>query len=219
MTLSQDARAAIADAPAPESASRPPPRARPRRPSDAPTPIAMRRLARGPEAEETDASPTQNDDDLCTSTGGSPEDDIPPQGSPPPEPANPHASYPAHPARDSSHATRDDPILMITEKSKWKPLTSGVNNFARWTESRMKASAFDPAQRTLSTPYLNSTAHAIDILFNMEHSARDIVVAAFIREAAREDDPTVLLEHSGMVQQLQHIQKYLSRSLIHKHTY
>ena len=73
----------------------------------------------------------------------------------------------------------------------------------------MKASAFDVAQTTLATPYLNSTASAIDILFDMEHHARDVVLGAFVREAARDDDPSTLLDYSGVVPAMTQIQKYL----------
>ena len=110
---------------------------------------------------------------------------------------------------NASRESRDDPILMHSEKAKWKPLTSGVNSFIRWTDARMKASAFDVAQTTLATPYLNSTASAIDILFDMEHHARDVVLGAFVREAARDDDPSTLLDYSGVVPAMTQIQKYL----------
>ena len=91
-------------------------------------------------------------------------------------------------------APRDDPILECTERSKWAPLTSGCNTFIRWADRRMKASAFDMCQSMFSTEYLNTTLSAIDVLFNLDHAKRDVVMAAFVREAAREDDPDVLID-------------------------
>ena len=137
---------------------------------------------------------------------GSPDDDH----HPPTDGAQPEFTAPVAPApRPLVPAPRDDPILECTERAKWAPLTSGCNTFIRWADRRMKASAFDMCQSMFSTEYLNTTLSAIDVLFNLDHAKRDVVMAAFVREAAREDDPDVLIDTKAVAPYCQNIQKYL----------
>ena len=198
LSVSQEAQQAIAAAPAaaPDSSTRPPPRTRIRRASEAPTPTFRRgaRAARSVDHDSEDEvpSPTQIDD-IAIDVHDSPEHNSPPApehtslaASPPPDGHNPLAP---------ADRPRDDPIIMVGNPKLFGRVGSGVRCFNRWLVRRMKASAFDAAQNAIATPYLNSTASPIDVLYQLEHHARDPVMCAFIREAFKENDPDQLVEY------------------------